>query len=42
MSRKSNYWDNTVMERFFLKFKMERVWQWEHANQIESTQDMKV
>ena len=27
MSRKGNCWDNSVMERFFLSLKMERVWQ---------------
>jgi transposase InsO family protein len=27
MSRKGNSWDNSVMERFFLDLKMERVWQ---------------
>ena len=26
MSRKGNYWYNSVMERFFLNLKMERVW----------------
>ena len=32
MSRKGNCWDNSVMERFFLNLKMERVWQRDYAN----------
>jgi transposase InsO family protein len=40
MSRKGNYWDNTVMERFFLSLKMERVWQRKYANQLEAIKDV--
>jgi putative transposase len=36
ISRKGNCWDNAVMERFFLNFKMERVWQRKYANQLEA------
>ena len=36
MSRKGNCWDNAVAERFFLNFKMERVWQRSYANQREA------
>ena len=39
MSRKSNCWDNAVMERFFLNLKMERVWQKDYANHSEATND---
>ena len=35
MSRKGNCWDNSVMERFFLNLKMERVWQCDYANHTE-------
>ena len=40
MSRKGNCWDNTVMERFFLNPKMERVWQKDYANHTEATNDI--
>ena len=39
MSRKSNCWDNAVMERLFLSLKMERVCQKDHANCAEATTD---
>ena len=32
MSRKGNCWDNSVMERFFLSLKMERVWRRDYAS----------
>ena len=40
MSRKANCWDNSVMERFFLNLKMERVWQKDYANHLEATNDI--
>ena len=40
MSRKGNWWDNAVMERFFLNLKMERVWHKEYANHTEATSDI--
>ena len=40
MSRKGKCWVNAVMERFFLNFKMERVWQKDYANQSEATNDV--
>lgn len=40
MSRKGNCWDNTVMERFFLNLKMERVWQRRYANPAEAIADI--
>lgn len=40
MSRKGNYWDNAVAERFFLNLKMERVWQRNYANQAEAKTDI--
>ena len=40
MSRKANCWDNSVMERFFLNLKMERVWQKDYANHTEATNDI--
>lgn len=40
MSRKGNCWDNSVMERFFLNLKMERVWQRRYANQAEAMADI--
>ena len=40
MSRKGNYWDNAVMERFFLNLKMERVWQKDYANHAEASRDV--
>ena len=40
MSRKGNCWDDSVMERFFLNLKMERVWQKDHANHFEETNDI--
>ena len=40
MSRKGNCWDNSVMERFFLNLKMERVWQKDYANHLEATNDI--
>jgi transposase InsO family protein len=40
MSRKGNCWDNSVMERFFLNLKMERVWQRDYANQAEAVTDI--
>jgi len=36
MSRKGNCWDNSVMERFFLNLKMERVWRQNYANYEEA------
>ena len=40
MSRKANCWDNSVMERFFLSLKMERVWQRDYANAHEAQKDI--
>ncbi|WP_206363428.1 IS3 family transposase [Cupriavidus necator] len=40
MSRKGNCWDNSVMERFFLNLKMERVWQRQYANHDEARRDI--
>lgn len=40
MSRKGNCWDNSVMERFFLNLKMERVWQRRYANHEEARGDI--
>ena len=40
MSRKGNCWDNSVMERFFLSLKMERVWRRDYANHTEATRDI--
>ncbi len=40
MSRKANYGDNAVMERFFLNLKMERVWQRDYANHPEAIRDV--
>lgn len=40
MSRKGNCWDNSVMERFFLNLKMERVWQRQYANRDEARRDI--
>lgn len=40
MSRKGNCWDNSVMERFFLSLKMERVWRRDYANQSEAIRDI--
>ncbi len=40
MSRKGNCWDNSVMERFFLSLKMERVWRRNYANQAEAEKDV--
>ena len=40
MSRRANCWDNSVMERFFLNLKMERVWQREYANHAEAERDI--
>ena len=40
MSRKGNCWDNSVMERFFLSLKMERVWQKDYANHSEAIHDV--
>jgi putative transposase len=40
MSRKGNCWDNSVMERFFLNLKMERVWQRLYANHDEARRDI--
>ena len=40
MSRKGNCWDNSVMERFFLNLKMERVWQKDYANHTEAINDI--
>ena len=40
MSRKGNYWDSSVMERFFLSLKMERVWQRDYANHSEAIHDV--
>ena len=40
MSRKGNCWDNSVMERFFLNLKMERVWQRDYANHAEAINDV--
>jgi len=40
MSRKGNCWDNAVMERFFLKLKMECVWRRDYANHAEAIRDV--
>ncbi|VVP33406.1 hypothetical protein PS865_04481 [Pseudomonas fluorescens] len=40
MSRKSNCWDNAVMERFFLSLRMERVWRRNYANHGEAIPDI--
>ncbi|RKT21247.1 transposase InsO family protein [Paraburkholderia sp. RAU2J] len=40
MSRKGNCWDNSVMERFFLNLKMERLWQCQYANHDEARRDI--
>lgn len=40
MSRKGNCWDNSVVERFFLNLKMERVWQRQYANHAEAKTDI--
>ena len=40
MSRKGNFWDNAVMERFFLNLKVERVWQKDYANHSEAITDV--
>lgn len=40
MSRKGNCWDNSVMERFFLNLKMERLWQRQYANHDEARSDI--
>jgi putative transposase len=40
MSRKGNCYDNSVMERFFLNLKMERVWQRDYANHAEAVSDI--
>lgn len=40
MSRRGNCWDNSVMERFFLNLKMERVWQRNYANHDEAQRDI--
>jgi len=40
MSRKGNCWDNSVMERFFLNLKMERVWRRQYANHMEAINDI--
>lgn len=40
MSRKSNCWDNAVMERFFLNLKIELVWRRQYANHTEAIHDV--
>ena len=40
MSRKGNCWDNSVMGRFFLSLKTERVWQRDYANHAEAMTDI--
>ena len=40
MSQKGNCWDNSVMERFFLNLKIERVWQKGYANHGEAIHDV--
>jgi transposase InsO family protein len=40
MSRKGNCWDNSVMERFFLNLKMERIWRRDYANHDEAIRDV--
>jgi putative transposase len=40
MSRRGNCWDNSVMERFFLNLKMERVWRQDYANHEEAMRDV--
>jgi putative transposase len=40
VSRKGNCWNNAVMGRFFLKLKMERVWQSDYANHGEAQRDI--
>ncbi|RDK06399.1 IS3 family transposase [Cupriavidus lacunae] len=40
MRRKGNCWDNSVMERFFLNLRMERMWQRQYANHDEARRDI--
>ena len=40
MGGKGNYYDNAVMERFFLSLKLERVWQTNYANHQEAIRDI--
>ena len=40
MSRIGNCYDDSVMERFFLNLKMERVWQRDYANHGEAMSDI--
>jgi len=40
MSRKANCWDNSVLARFFLNLKMERIWQQRYANHLETKKDI--
>lgn len=41
MSRKGNCCDNAIItKRFFLNFKMERVWQRQYANHSEAKRDI--
>jgi putative transposase len=40
MGRRANCWDNTVMERFFLSLKTERVGQRDYANHAEAATDI--
>jgi putative transposase len=40
MSRKGSSRDNAVTERFFLSFKMERIWQFDYANHEEAITDI--
>ena len=40
MSREGNFWDKSVMERFFLSLKTERVWQRDYVNHAEAMTDI--
>lgn len=40
MRRKGNCWGNSVIERFFLSLKMERVWRRDYVNHTEAIRDI--
>ena len=40
MSRKGNYWYDSVMKRFFLNLKMERIWQRDYAIHAQAMSDI--
>ena len=40
MSRKGNFWENALLERFLLHLKTVRVWQRDYANHEEATADV--